>query len=46
VARGELEVPIAGVFALDDVPERTNSSNCATPAASYCCDCERRGSAG
>jgi len=44
VARGELEVPIAGVFApRRRAGKRTDSSNCATPAASWCCDREWRG---
>ena len=34
VARGELEVPIAGVFALDDVRDAYRQLECATPAAS------------
>ena len=42
LAQGELEVPIAGVFASTTCVKRSDSSNCATPAASWCCDREWR----
>ena len=42
VARGELEVPIAGVFALDEVRDAFREVELRTPAASWCCDRERR----
>src|SRR6202042_212845 len=41
IARGELEVPIAGVFALDNVREAFRELELPTRAASWCCGRER-----
>ncbi len=40
IARGELEVPIAAVFASTTCARRTGSSKSATPAANWYCDRE------
>jgi NADPH:quinone reductase-like Zn-dependent oxidoreductase len=41
IARGELEVPIAGVFALDDVRDAFRQLELRHTRLSWCCDRER-----